>query len=113
MLTPDEVDQNALVLPPRALHDFRTGGVRDILRDPKAPYELADLEGGLRLAALEKEVVLLLNQDGPVAQAAQWNYKGGGRVRVCGIALLPAWEKTPAPRWLLAEMINTGTKEKP
>jgi hypothetical protein len=94
---------------PQNMKNFTLGGL-DILRDSKAPYKLAlsDLKGGgLRLAAHENEVVLRPD-DSATAQAAQWNFEGGGRVRVCGAPLASHWEKTPAARWLLAEMLNTG-----
>ena len=110
LLASSEVEQRVLVLPPRALRDFRVGGVCEILRDKNATYELATLEGGLCLAARENEVVLLSNPDGPTAEAAQWKYDGGGRVRVCGMSLPAAWRNTPTAQWLLAEMISTGER---
>jgi len=104
------LEERTIVLP-RILQNFSMGRTQDILRDANAPYQLAILEGGLRLAAQGGDVALRMGDDAPApAQAAQWTYDGGGRVRVCGTPLTVAWERTPVARWLLAEMITTGEK---
>lgn len=101
--------EESVITLPHVLHNFNMACAHDILRDPRAPYELAMPIGGLRLTVHDGGVALRMDDHAP-AQAAQWKYGGGGRVRVCGLPLIPVWEKTPAARWLLAEMITTGEK---
>ena len=92
--------------------NFHLGSAQDILRNPKAVYKLILPKGGLRLAAQDDEVVLRTDEK-TTAQAAQWTFTNGGRVRVCGAPLILNWETTPAARWLLAEMLNSTTGEQP
>jgi len=103
--------EDSVITLPNVLQHFSMGSAQDILRDANAPYKLWDLEGGLLLVAHDGKVALRMAEDEKAtAQAAQWKYDGGGRVRVCGMPLIVAWPRTPAARWLLAEMITTGEK---
>jgi len=45
-------------------------------------------------------------------EAVLWtDTKHGGQVVFCGLGLIANWEKTPAARWLLAEMIKQGEEK--
>ena len=98
--------EESVAVLPQTLRSFSMGRAQEILCDANAPYELAVPIGGLRLAVAGDRVALRVDADA-LAQAAQWRYGGGGRVRVCGIPLTHA---LPAARWLLAEMLSTGEK---
>lgn len=105
-------EEKSMIVLPHDLQQFSIDSEKDILRDTSAPYYLSVLDlgyGGLRLIAHDGEVALRMDCHAS-AQAAQWRYYSGGRVRVCGIPLCVTWERTPSIRWLLAEMIMTGEK---
>ena len=93
---------------PKTIRHLRLGSAQEILRNPKAVYELALPEGGGLWLDAQDGAILLRADEHAALQAAQWNFTNGGRVRVCGASLIANWETTPAARWLLAEMLNTG-----
>lgn len=55
----------------------------------------------------EEGRVLLATSAYNASEAAVWELPPpGGRIRLCGNAIISRWETTPAARWLLAELIN-------
>ena len=70
---------------------------------------------GRGTARLRRSAVRLVGERGTVnvevtdGQGWPWvemEYEGGGRLIICGFAMIEQWESTPAPRFLLARMLE-------
>ena len=65
-----------------------------------------------QIGAHRSEPEIMVSED----QGWPWialDWKGGRRARLCGFAIIRDWEKSPAPRYLLAALLEQITRQSP